>query len=327
MRRLLCVLLSMALAALSCGCELQENAVHALTGDVSTDLESLDMPYIGIVLKSLDGEFYPLVKAGAEAEADRLGVEVIVVAPDSEENAEEQAEIVDIMSNMALDVLAIAPCEEGLLTQSLQNAEKQGKILLAVDENLEYDGCAAYIGSDSLLGGQREGAFAAQMATTDTAIVLYGSENSRNHTDRVSGLEKSLAANDITVLCSQAGSVTRSSAQKQTEQLLKKFDSVGVICATDDDIAIGASRAVRAAGREIPIVSFDGTPEVLRLIQNGEIAGAIVQDAYQMGVSCVDTALALYRGEQAESVSIPMTLVTQRTADYYLSRMEQQIQD
>lgn len=327
MRRLLCVLLSAALPLLCCGCELQDGAARALTGDVSTDLESFDMPYIGIVLKSLDGEFYPLLKAGAEAEADRLGVEVIVVAPDSEENAEEQAEIVDIMSNMALDVLAIAPCDEALLTESLQNAEKKGKILLAVDEDLNYDGCAAYIGSDSLLGGQREGAFAAQMATADTAIVLHGPENSRNHTDRAYGVEQSLSANGIEVLRSQDCGATRDGAQAQMNQLLEEFPSIGVICATDDDIAIGASRAVRASGREIPIVSFDGTPEVLKLIQKGEIAGAVVQEAYEIGVDCVDTALALYRGEEADNISVPMTLVTERTAGYYLSKMEKQIQD
>lgn len=327
MHRLLCVLLSIALPMLCCGCDLQENTVHALTGDVPTDLESFDMPYIGIILKSLDGEFYPLVKAGAEAEADRLGVEVIVVAPDSEENAEEQAEIVNIMSNMALDVLAIAPCDEGLLTESLKNAENKGKILMAVDEPLEYDGCAAYIGSNNLLGGQREGAFAAQMATADTAVVLHGSENSRNHADRAYGLEQSLSASGIEVLRSQSCGSTRSGAEKQMEQLLKQWDSIGVICATDDDIAIGASRALRASGREIPIVSFDGTPEVLKLIQKGEIAGAIVQDAYEMGADCVDTALTLYRGDEAEDVSVPMALVTERTAGYCLSQMQEQIQD
>lgn len=327
MRRLLCVLLSIALSVLCCGCEPQKNTVRALTGDVPTDLESFDMPYIGIVLKSLDGEFYPLIKAGAEAEADRLGVEVIVVAPDSEENAEEQAEIIDIMSNMALDVLEIAPCEEALLTESLENAEKKGKILLAVDEDLEYDGCSAYIGSDSLLGGQREGAFAAQLATANTAIILHGPESSHNHTERAYGVEQSLSANDIEVLCSQDCGTTRSGAQEQMETLLNEWDSIGVICATDDDIAIGASRAVRASGRDIPIVSFDGTPEVLKLIEKGEIAGAIVQDAYEIGVDCVDTALTLYRGEEAENITVPMTLVTERTAEYYLSKMEKQIQE
>ncbi len=327
MNRRMGALLSVTAMLLCCGCELQEGAVHVLTGDTAAELESLDNPYIGMVLKSLDGQFYPMMKAGAEAEADRLGAEVIVVAPDSEENAEEQAEIIRIMADMALDVLAIAPCEEELFTDSLARAEQNGKILLAVDEKLEYSGCAAYIGSDNTLGGQREGTFAAQIAVSDTAVILRGSEKSRNHTQRVHGLEQSLNADGISVLACRDCKSSRAKAYDTTWELLDRYDSIGVICATNDSMAIGASRAVQEAGSAVPVVSFDGTPEVLELVRDGVISGTIVQDAYQIGVRCVDTAVALYRGEEVEDTSVPMVLVTPRTAEYYLSETEHEIDD
>ncbi len=290
-------------------------------------LREIDTPYIGIVLKSLEGQFYPLIKAGAEAEANRLGAEVIVVAPEEENDANEQAELLGIMAGMALDVIAVASCDEATLDSSLELAHSNGKYILAVDEPLSSALCECYVGTDDLTVGKRQAAYAANVARSDTAVILRGSENSPNHNTRVQGLKQRLYQSGIRVTaCVDCGS-SRTAAYEQTAKLLESDPDIGVICATNDDMAVGAQQAVSTQGSEVPIVSIDGTMEVVQSVLDGEIAGVVDQDAYEIGVRTVDAAVRLYAGESIADDYVPAQIITQRTAQNALDVLNRRIEE
>lgn len=290
-------------------------------------LEELQTPYVGMVLKSLDGQFYPLIKAGAEAEASRLGVELIVVAPDGESDAQGQAELVDIMAHMALDVLLIAPCEEDLLTESLKTAKENGKHILSVDERLYYSGSEGYIGANDYDGGFREGTYAASVAVDQSALILRGASNSRNHTQRTWGLRTSLTHSGIIQITCRECNSSRVEAYQETKKILGQGRPIGVICTTDDDMALGAQQAVEESGRDIPIVSFDGTPDVLQKVKEGTIDAVMMQDAYEIGVRSIQAAVKAEEDEPVGNDFVFMSLVTQRTAARHLELLEQRLKD
>ena len=331
MRRIIARLLLLVFCATSvCACRSEPFVVTPPQPRGSAELQTLQelqMPYVGMVLKSLHGEFYPLIKAGAEAEADRLGVELIVVAPDDESDAEGQAELVNIMADMALDVLLIAPCDEKTLTDSLQKATANGKHILSIDEKLMYSGSEGYIGADDYNGGFREGAYAATIAAAPSAVILRGAGGSRNHGERTMGLRTSLTRSGITDITCAVCNVSRTEAYQQTQTLLAQGAAIGVICTTDDDMAIGAQQAVEESGRAIPIVSFDGTPAVLQMVQAGELDGAIMQDAYEIGVRSIQAAVQASDNRMVGNVYAPLKLVTPPTAQDDLDRIEQRLRD
>lgn len=159
----------------------------------ATQPSVLDMPYIGILLKSLDNPYFDLIKAGAEDEADALGVEVMVFSPDDEDDTDDQADMLLTMANMAVDVIAIAPIDESALADGLARAEKNGKIILSVDTALDYDGCACYIGTDNYNAAYQQGQYAAGLVDEGAcAVILRGQAEDRAHTLREYGLEDAL---------------------------------------------------------------------------------------------------------------------------------------
>ncbi|MDO5549120.1 MAG: sugar ABC transporter substrate-binding protein [Eubacteriales bacterium] len=330
MRRMVAFLLAAVLCVMgfcACGSEPIVRPPQALGSADLQALKDLQAPYVGMVLKSLDGQFYPLIKAGAEAEADRLGVELIVVAADSENDAKGQAELVDIMADMALDVLLVAPCEESLLTDSLLRATENGKHVLAVDEPLSYSGSEGYIGVDDFAGGFREGAYAATVAAEPSAIILRGPGTSRNHSERTLGMRASLIRSGITQITYYVCNTSREEAYQQTKELLEQGETMGVICTTDDDMALGAQQAVEESGKSIPIVSFDGTPDVLQLVEDGEISGVMLQDAYEIGVRSVQDAVRVAEGETIGDDYVSMDLVVQKTAGARLDLLRQRLEN
>jgi ribose transport system substrate-binding protein len=311
----------------ACGSNSSAEETSSLQSADMEILEELQTPYVGMILKSLDGQFYPLIKAGAEAEADRLGVDLIVVAPDNEQDAEGQAELLDIMADMALDVLIVAPCEENQLTAGLEKAQANGKHILAVDEPLSFSGCEGCISADNYMGGFREGAYAATVAVAPTAVILRGEAESTNHNERTLGLRTSLARSGIAHITSRICNSSRTEAYQETKQLLAREDTIGVICATDDDMALGAHQAVVESGKTIPIVAFDGTPDMLKQVENGAISGVIMQDAYEIGVRSIQAAVQAAAGESIEEENISINLVVQDTAETYLDTLKTRLND
>ena len=309
-----------------CACSSKQITPNkALTTEELETLEELQTPYIGMILKSLDGEFYPLIKAGAEAEADRLGAELVVVAPDSEADADGQAELVSIMADMALDVLIISPCDETLLTDSLERASEKGKHILAVDERMSYSGCEGYIGSDDYDGAFHQGAHAATLAADSSAVILRGQMGSRNHVDRTMGLRDSLQRSGIQRIDSYCCNSSRTEAYHKVAELLRLGAPIGVICTTDDDMAFGAKKAISESERTIPVVSFDGTPEMLKAVGEGTVDSVMMQDAYEIGVQSVRAAVQSVDNQPVGEIIVPMKLVVLRTAERELEALEQRL--
>ena len=108
---MLCMTVCMAM--LCCGCGSSSGKLETDSGSAELPEEHqtsstgghdiTDTPYVGIVLKATDNPYFSLLKAGAEHEADLLGIQVMVVSPNHESNVEQQADLVSTMANMAAE--------------------------------------------------------------------------------------------------------------------------------------------------------------------------------------------------------------------------------
>ena len=99
----------------------------------------------------------------------------------------------------------------------------------------------------------------------------------------------------------------------------KPFD--GVI-ANNDESAIGAIQAMKAAGIDMKAVvvgGVDATQDALAAMQAGDLDVTVFQDAAGQGAGALDAALKLAKGEAVEQkVYIPFQLVTPANIDDFL---------
>ena len=66
-----------------------------------------------------------------------------------------------------------------------------------------------------------------------------------------------------------------------------KANSIEVVIANNDGMAMGALEAAKAHGKKLPIFGVDALPEVLQLISKGEIAGTVLNDGVNQGKAVV----------------------------------------
>ncbi|MDO4287418.1 MAG: sugar ABC transporter substrate-binding protein [Eubacteriales bacterium] len=328
--------LAVCMVMLCCACGKSSNKPSNQAGsgaDQNTTSESenvADLPYVGIVLKSTDNPYFALIKAGAEDEADILGVQVMVVSPDTESNTQEQADLVSTMANMAVDVIAVAPSDEESLTDALEQAVDRGKIIMSVDTSLDFADCSCYIGSDQYAGGYQQGKYAAELVAQNDnayAVILRGAETDKTHTLREYGITDALEDGNVYVLGAEDCGSDEEQAEKAMADLLEEHPELNVVCTTSDSMAVGAQRAIANAKRkDIHIVSFDGLQEALELVRIGELDATFAQDPYEMGRKCIEYAMRLYNGEKLdESYHTEVKRITSGNAEAQVDKINRQL--
>lgn len=322
--RLCCLMLCVVLFCCSCGA----------ADPIGSGGTQINMPYIGIVLKSTDNPYFALIKAGAEYEADQVGAQVVFAAPEKENNVKEQAELVESMSRLKVSVIIVSPSNEQSITEQLEKAKSKGKHILTVDTSSDFEGCDGYIGTNQYMAAYKQGAYAAKLVADEEddakAVILRGADGDKTHMLREYGIEDGLKDGGVSVYSVEYGNCREDKAEDIMEKLLKKdkkTKDIRVVCTTSDSMAVGAQRAIAESGREdIHIVSFDGMIDASELVRVGEIDAAFAQDPFEMGKQCIDYAVKLCNGESTgESVYTDVELITSDNAEAHIDELQRQL--
>lgn len=276
--------------------------------------------YIGIVVKTLSDEYFPLIKEGAEHRADELGVSVAVVSSDSEDEYAQQAEIVDLLAAQEVDALAFALPSSDALQKSLSAAHSSGIPLIAIDTRSSFAGCASYIGSDNYAAGQQLGGLAAQqLGSGGSCVILKGQYGDEAHSERAAGITQALLKENVHILEIDTCNSDKQLAYEAAVQALSRHPSLDLFCCTTDEMAIGALRAVEERGAPTEVIGFDGILEAAELVADGRMLSTIAQDAYHIGELTVDTACRLADGRPvAPAILCDTQCITYQNADDYI---------
>ncbi|WP_136656938.1 substrate-binding domain-containing protein [Nitratireductor sp. XY-223] len=120
--------------------------------------------------------------------------------------------------------------------------------------------------------------------------------------------------NFMTLIDEQTANWSRDEAQDLMTNWLSAGEDFDFVIANNDEMAIGAIQAMKAAGIDMAAVEVggvDATQDALVAMQAGELDVTVFQDAFGQGRGSVDTALAIAAGDDVDQkVYIPFKLVT-----------------
>lgn len=151
----------------------------------------------------------------------------------------------------------------------------------------DYDQWLSHITYNGVESGKQIGdALAEAIGGSGGIIALQGILDTGAAKDRFAGLGESLAANpDVELLDDQTANFSRAEALEVTKTLLTKHgDDVKGIWAANDDMALGALEALKAAGRtDVAVVGIDAVPDALTAIQDGAMTATVSSDGPWQG--------------------------------------------
>jgi len=130
--------------------------------------------------------------------------------------------------------------------------------------------------------------------------------------------------NFMTLIDEQTANWSRDEAQSLMTNWLSAGEEFHFVLANNDEMAIGAIQAMKAAGigmDEVQVGGVDASQDALVAMQAGELDVTVFQDAVGQGAGSVDTAIKLANGEAVDQkVYIPFQLVTPDNVADFLAR-------
>lgn len=217
-------------------------------------------------------------------EAEKVGVEKLIVTNAASQISKQNSDIQDMLAQGA-EVLIVAPLNADGLEPAFQAAADENVPVFLIDREVTAKPCESYItfmGSNFVRQGQQAADLLAEATNEEAQVaILEGTPGASVTTDRQNGFVDQLDAEypDMEVVASQTANFIRTEGQTVMEQLLQSNPDLTAVYAHNDEMALGAVQAIRDAGKEpgkdIKIVSIDGTEGAVQALAQGQLNGVV----------------------------------------------------
>ena len=266
---------------------------------------------IGFAVSTLENPFFVTMKDAAVAKAAELGVELVVL--DAQDSAETQASQVEDFITRGVDLLIINPVDSDAIGTSVMACNEANIPVIIVTRASNAGTVVQHLDIDNKEAGRLD----AEQLLKDLdgkgkVAILEGIAGSSSAIEREEGFVDALKGSEVEVVTSLTANYSREEGATVTEDILQSNPELDAIYAHNDEMALGAVRAVAAAGRsaEIKIYGIDATDDALVAVENGEMAATVQQQPDLQIETALENAIKYLGGETLEPlVNIPLKLI------------------
>lgn len=272
--------------------------------------QALAKDTLALVVSTLNNPFFVTMKDGAEKKAAELGVELIVL--DSQNDPSKELANVEDLTVRGVKAILINPTDSDAVSNAIRMINRTKIPVLTLDRGATRGKVASHIASDNVAGGKMAGDYIADNLGKGTKIIqLEGLAGTSAARDRGAGFNQAVKANKFKVLASQPADFDRTKGLNVMENLLAAHGDVKAVFAQNDEMALGAVRALAAANKKAFVVGFDGTDDGIAAVKRGDMAGTIAQQPALIGALGVETAVRVLKGENVDAyIPVPLKVVT-----------------
>lgn len=283
--------------------------------DASKDTAAKDTKklVIGMTMNTLNNPFFVDVTEGAKKAAAENGVELIIT--DAQNQPSKQQTDIENLLQKNLSVIIIDPSDSDAIVAGVEAANKKGVPVVTIDRASNGGKVVSHIGFDAIHSGNIAGEYLAKALNGKGKVVeLQGIMGTNVAQDRSKGFNEIMGKNPgIKIVAKQSANFDRATAMKVMENILQANPEIDGVYAANDEMAMGALEAIKAAKRvdKIKMIGCDAIDPALEAIKAGTLAATIAEPPFFLGKAAVQTALKVAKNEQVEkSVILPSNLVT-----------------
>ncbi|MCX4161942.1 MULTISPECIES: sugar ABC transporter substrate-binding protein [Paraburkholderia] len=307
-------------------------AAVALTAVVSLPLttaaqaQTAKKPKVALVMKSLANEFFLTMETGAKdyQKHNPAMFDLVTNGIKDETDTANQIRIVEQMIVSKVDAIVLAPADSKALVPVVKKAVDAGIIVVNIDNKLDPDVLKSkdlnvpFVGPDNRKGAQKIGDYLAQkLKAGDQVGIIEGVSTTTNAQQRTAGFKDAMQKIGANVVSVQSGEWEIDKGNAVASAMLNEYPNLKALLAGNDNMAIGAVSAVRAAGKQgkVYVVGYDNITAIKPMLKDGRVLATADQYAAKQAVFGIDTALKAISEHKKQSelsgiVETPVDLVT-----------------
>lgn len=239
-----------------------------------------------------------------QAKLKAAGIEVIY--SDAGADTAKQASDVEDMVAQGVDYIVLPPQEEDGLQGALKAAMDANIPVILIDRGVNGTAGVDYttaIMSDFVWEGEQVGKKVLDATGgKGNVVILEGTQGATSTIDRQEGFLNAIKGSGLKIISDQTANYVMSEAQSVMENIIQaNGDTIDVVYAHNDDMAIGAIAALKAAGytpgKDVLVASVDGSAAAMEAILAGEQLTTASCSPF-FGDIVIDTITKLEAGEK-----------------------------
>ncbi|MGI9951842.1 ABC transporter substrate-binding protein [Moorellaceae bacterium AZ2] len=295
------ILLILALAV-GCGQKTETKQAAPQQGETK-QTEPGKKPYIPLISKGFQHQFWQAVKLGAEKAAKDYNVDITFEGPESESQVDKQIDMLQAALSKNPSAICLAALDSKAVIPLLEKAKAANIPVIGFDSGVDSDipvttaatnnVAAAAFAADKmaeLIGGEGE-----------IALIVHD-QTSRTGIDRRDGFVNRIKEKypKIKIVDIQYGGGDHLKSTDLAKAIIQAHPNLKGFFGANEGSAVGIINAVKELKKEgkIVIVGYDSGKQQMDAIRSGIMAGAITQDPIGIGYKAVEAAVKAIKGEK-----------------------------
>lgn len=267
---------------------------------------------VGLVVSTQDNPFFVTLKEGAVSKAKEMGHEIVVL--DSQNDPSKELGNVEDLLIKGIDVLLINPTDSDAVVSAVKAANRNKVPVITLDRASNGGKVVTHIASDNVAGGELAGNFIVEKLNgkNNKVVELEGIPGTTAARDRGEGFNKA-AQNKLDIVAKQAADFDRTKGLNVMENILQAQSEVNAVFAHNDEMALGALKAIEASGKtDVIIVGFDATEDAVKAVKEGKLAATVAQKPAEIGAKGIEAADKIVKKETVpQFIPVELELITQ----------------
>ena len=264
---------------------------------------------IGLVVSTQNNPFFVTLKEGAVQKANELGYELIVL--DSQNDPSKELGNVEDLLVKGVNVLLINPTDSDAVVSSVRAANRSKIPVVTLDRAANGGKVVSHVASDNVLGGEVAGNYIVEkLGGKGKVVELEGIPGTTAARDRGEGFNKAIAGK-LDVVAKQAADFDRTKGLTVMENILQAQPEINAVFAHNDEMALGALKAIESSGRkDIIVVGFDATDDAVAAVKDGKLSATVAQKPAEIGAIGIEVANKIIKKEAVqENVPVALELI------------------
>ena len=254
---------------------------------------------IGVAMALFDDVWLTYVRDAMTKWAKQHPDVELTIVDGAQDSAKQQGQVENFLAQ-GMDAIVILPVDTAA-TGPMTKAVVKGKPLVYVNRlpaNLPKG--VVYCGSNSIDAGiMNMEELGKAMGGKGNLVILMGELSNEAAIGRTDGIKKIVKEKfpDIKIVREQTGNWKREQGKTIMENWLASGQEIDGVASNNDEMALGALQAIKAAGKlgKIPVGGTDASPDALESMDKGELHNTVFQDPVAQGEEAVNAAYLLVK--------------------------------
>lgn len=262
-----------------------------------------DEPYVALISKGFQHQFWQAVKAGADKAAADLKVKVTFEGPDTETQVDRQIDMLAAALAKKPTAIGFAALDSQAATPLLKQAQAAGIPIVAFDSGVDSDIPVATAATNNIAAAALAADKLAELIGGEGKVAaLIHDQTSRTGIDRRDGFVNRIkeAYPKIEIVSVQYGAGDPLQSTEITKSILQANPDLKGMFGANEGSAIGVVNGAKELGSKIVIIGYDSGAQQKQSIRDGLMAGAITQNPIGIGYATVEAAVKASKGEKVE---------------------------